>query len=276
MSNTCFTCNTNIIPSTNSLLTSCMSCLTLFCINCEDLTIKIAKFYNSNNNPGCIWNCTKCRKQHSAKSISVKLDQIENTLVEIINNSKPRSSTPIESFSSILKSELKQHTTNIMISDRDKEYRKYNHILHGVDDSIEATTFVEILFSCHLKSSIKPITVKRIAQKNQSVKKLSLICIRYNSESDKISISQKLKKVMYAPDKYITISNDLTLNEQSELKEKSIEANKLNEENPSNDEIHRVLYDTQSTNFIIVKIKRPPISPKSYKELPKYQIMEKI
>ena len=37
---------------------------------------------------------------------------------------------------------------------------------------------------------------------------------------------------MYAPDKfkYITISNDLTLDEQSELKEKSIEANKLNEE----------------------------------------------
>ena len=81
-----------------------MSCLKLFCINCEDLTIKIAKFYNSNNNHGCIWNCTKCRKQHSAKSISIKLDQIENTLVEIKNNSKPSSSTPIESFSSILKS----------------------------------------------------------------------------------------------------------------------------------------------------------------------------
>ena len=83
---------------------------------------------------------------------------------------------------------------------------------------------------------------------------------------------------MYAPDKfnYIKISNDLTIDEQIEFKEKSIEANKLNEENPSNDEIHRVRYNTQSTNVIIVQIKRPPISPKSYKELQKYQTMEKI
>ena len=80
MSSTCLTSNTNIIPTANFLLTSCKSYLQVFCINCEE-TIK-----NANNKHGCIWQCAKCRKQHSTTSISTQFYQIENIrLVEIKN-----------------------------------------------------------------------------------------------------------------------------------------------------------------------------------------------
>ena len=45
MYNTCFTCNTNIIPMDNSFLTSFKSYWQLYFINCEDLTItRLQKF----------------------------------------------------------------------------------------------------------------------------------------------------------------------------------------------------------------------------------------
>ena len=78
---------------------------------------------------------------------------------------------------------------NIIKPYQDKEYRKYNYIIHGLDDSIEATTFIEEIFTYHLKYSIKTITVKRIAQKEPSDKNSSLILIKYNLEFNKNCIT---------------------------------------------------------------------------------------
>ena len=98
--------NTDITLYANSLLTSCSEFLQVLCIHCEDRILNIAHIYNANTNPEFIWNYTKFHEQHGGGK-SLKLDEVENTLVEIENSVKPRSSPSIESFSSILKSELK-------------------------------------------------------------------------------------------------------------------------------------------------------------------------
>ena len=141
--------------------------------------------------------------------------------------------------------------------DKDKLQRQKNHIIHDVENSIYANEFVKELFLDHLKTDIKPTSIKRIGTPNKN--KSNLIQIKYSLDTDKITISSSLRLLKNAPPKFksIRISDDLTFADQIKLRKLRDEASERNISNTDESIKYVVHYDRISKNYFITTIKIP-------------------
>ena len=166
MDNLCNLCDTTVIPSTNSFLTKFNLCQKNICIKCTDLSLKSGKFV-SNTNDGITWTCLSCRYENREnidrrfEDINEKLSSIESSLSNIAGTSAVANSKP-PSLSEIVQSSLSMHTIKVAEENKEKNYRQLNHITHGVSRSINGDKFVKELVSIHLKTDIKPSSIKSI------------------------------------------------------------------------------------------------------------------
>ena len=149
------------------------------------------------------------------------------------------------------------HTIKVAEDNKEKNYRQLNHIIHGVSNLINGDEFVKELFSIHLKTDIKPSSIKRIG--SPGINNSNLIRIRYTSYTDKAQISSSLKLLKTAPSKFkkIRIADDLTFEDQIKLRKLRDEATELNNANEDSTLKHVVHYNRISKNHYITTIKVP-------------------
>lgn len=272
MLNTCFRCKTSIALSSKSILTKCSGCKNDFCINCDDLSITLAKIVLKHSRLS--WNCVDCMlvksSDTSTKSllnsnaefsttISTKLDTILADIKIIKSNSE--SALHIESevspsklnFAQIVKSSLHEDRIDQLAKHKDSVFRSKNHIIHGANIELDANKLVISLLSTQLKSNVKPVSVKRIGKESK------LIRITYRNVNDKNLVTSSLKLLKDAPDEFKSISftNDYTKDEQLVQKNLRNQVKILNSDNPSETHYNAVRYNFESKNFFITKLKKP-------------------
>ena len=248
MDNLCNICNTTVIPTTNSFLTTYNLCQKNICLKCTDIT-----FLSSNTNDGITWTCLSCRSENREnidrffEDITEKLSSIESSLSNLAGTSAVANSKP-PSFSEIVQSSPSMHTIKISEDNKEKNYRQLNHIIHGVSKLINGDEFVKELFSIHLKTDIKPSSIKRIG--SPGINNYNLIRIRYTSDTDKAQISSSLKFLKTAPSKFkkIRTADDLAFEDQTKLRKLRNEATELNKANEDSTLKHVVHYNRIPVN----------------------------
>ena len=228
MDNLCNLCDTTIIPTTNSFLTKCNLCQKNICLKCTDITLESGKFLSSNTNDGITWTCLSRSENRENidrrfENINEKLSSIESSLSNLAGTYAVANSKP-PSFSEIVQSSLSMHTIKVAEDNKEKNYRQLNHIIHGVSNLINGDEFVKEFSSIHLKTDIKPSSIKRI--RSPGINNSNLIRIRYTSDTDKAQISTSLKLLKTAPSKFkkIRIADDLTFEYQTKIRKLRDEA----------------------------------------------------